>query len=290
MFGDLRTRLRLFPVIAITALAVYLFIWPAARPNVFNDPVSLIYSSNLPLAWIMLAIVALISTALTVLICRRRLPDLPILVFAAGLCVLSVRSGHAVRAHWAYGARASYLTFAAETLLLIILFYSVHLLGKFILARLGPSEHTPQHQHRQFSLATALQAFGLALVVAFVAAFLIATTAKTAIAGVKVYTIYSTERGQIVFAALAAGFLSTLAAHQAFRPSRSICCWIALPLLGFIAYLALAWFGPSAGEPLPNNPLGNFLPIDYLGPGTLGAMLGLLLSHKLFRNRAEEQG
>ena len=289
MFGDLQTRLRLFPVIAITAVAVYLFIWPAARPNVFDDPVSLLYSRNLPLSWILLAVVALISTVLTVLICRHRLPDLPVLVFAAGICVLSVRSGQAIRAHWAYGGRASYLSFAVETLFLIVLFYGVHLLGKFILARLGPAEHTPQHQHRQFSLATALQAFGLTLVVAFVAAFLIATTAKTAIAGVKVYTVYGSERGQIVFAALAAGFLSTLAAHQAFRPCRSICCWIALPLLGLIGYLALAGFGSPAGEPLPNNPLGNFLPVDYLGPGTLGAMLGLLLSHKLFRNRAEEE-
>ena len=259
-----------------------------AGTKTFNDPVSLLYCSNLPLAWTLLAALALASTVLTVLICGRRLPDLPVLVFAAGLCVLSLFSGNALRAHWAHGAQTAYLTFAAETLLLIILFYGVHFLGKFILAKLGPTEHTPQHQHRQFSLATALPAFGLALVVAFVAAFLVATTAKTSIAGAKVYTIYSTERGQVIFAALAAGFLSTLAAHQAFRPSRSICCWIALPILGLIAYLALAWFGSPAGEPLPNNPLGSFLPIDYLGPGTFGAMLGLLLSHKLFRNRAEE--
>ena len=62
----------------------------------------------------------------------------------------------------------------------------------------------------------------------------------------------------------------------------------AIALVGFFAYLALACFGSEAGEPLPNNPLGNFLPVDFLGPGVLGGMLGLLLSHKLFRNRAEE--
>ncbi len=289
MLGDLRTRLRLFPVVAIIAVLVYLLVWPAARPNVFNDPVSFIYNQDLPLSWLLLAVVALISTVLTVLICRRRLPDLPVLVFAAGLCVLSVRSGQAIRAHWAYGAQASYLSFAVETLLLIILFYGVHRLGKIILAHLAPAEHAGHHQQRQFSLATALQALGLALVVAFVAALLVATTAKTAIAGAEVYTVYASERSQTIFAAFAAGFLSTLAAHQAFRPSRSLFCWIALPLLGFFAYLALACFGSPAGEALPNNPLGNFLPVDFLGPGVLGGMLGLLLSHKLFRNRAEEE-
>ena len=289
MFGDLRTRLRLFPVVAISVALVYLLVWPVVQPNVFKDPVSFIYNQNIPLSWLFLAIVAFVSTVLTVLICRRRLPDLPVLVFAAGLCLLSVRSGQAIRARWSYGARASYLTFAAETLLLIILFYGVHFFGKFILARLAPAEHAPHHQHRQFSLTTALQAFALASVVALVAALLISTNAKAHIPGPTVYTVYSSERGQIIFAALAAGFLSTLAAHQAFRPSRSIFCWLALPLLGFFAYLALAWFGTPPLEPLPNSPLGNFLPVDYLGPGTLGAMLGLLLSHKLFRNRAEEE-
>ena len=289
MLGDLRTRLRLFPVIAISVALVYLLVWPAAQPNVFNDPLSFIYNQNILLSWLFLALVALISTVLTVLICRHRLPDLPVLVFAAGLCLLSVRSGQAIRAHWSYGARASYLTFAAETLFLIVLFYGVHFLGKFILARLSPAEHAPHHQHRQFSPATAAQAFALALLVALVAALLVSTNDKTHILGVNVYTVYGSERGQIIFAALAAGFLSTLAAHQAFRPSRSISCWLALPTLSFFAYLALAWFGSPPSEPLPNNPLGNLLPIDYLGPGTLGAMLGLLLSHKLFRNRAEEE-
>jgi len=289
MLGDLRTRLRLFPVVAVSAVLVYLVVWPAARPNVLNDPVSFIYNQNIPLSWLLLAVVALVSTVLTVVICGRRLPDLPVLVFAAGVCVLSIRSGEAVRAHWAYGGGSSYLSFAAETLLLIILFYGVHLLGKIILAHLAPAEHARHHQHRQFSLATALQALGLALVVGFVAALLVATTAKTAIAGVKVYTVYASERSQIIFAAFAAGFLSTLAAHQSFRPSRSLFCWIALPVLGFFGYLGLACFGSPAGEALPNNPLGNFLPVDFLGPGVLGGMLGLLLSHKLFRNRAEEE-
>ncbi len=330
MFGDVRTRLRLFPVVALSAVLVYLLVWPVTRPNVFNDPVSFIYNQNLALAWLLLAVVAVVSTVLTVLICGRRLPDLPVLVFAASLCVLSVRSGKAVRAHWAHGSGTSYLNFAVETLLLLVLFYGVHLLGKIILGHLtraeqaqdqqseksllgrilsivpevlavrylanllgtigqARSEHAEHHRQRQFSLASALQALGLALVVGYVAALLIGTTAKTAIAGVEVYTVYASDRGQIIFAALAAGFLSTLAAHQAFRPSRSLFCWIALPLVGFVAYLGLAWFGSPVGEALPNNPLGNFLPVDFLGPGVLGGMLGLLLSHKLFRNRAEEE-
>ena len=222
MFGDLRTRLRLFPVVFIAVVLVYLLVWPAAGPKVFNDPVSFLHSQNSPLAWLLLAVVALISTVLTVLICGRRLPDLPVLVFAAGLCVLSVRSGKAVRAHWAYGARASYLTFAIETLLLLILFYGVHWLGKTILAHLARAkpanesrpgksllanifvdlalivgflarllgtiiqphlEHAQHHRQREFSLTSALQALGLALVVGFVAALLIATTAKAEIVG-----------------------------------------------------------------------------------------------------------
>lgn len=330
MFGDLRTRLRLFPVIAIVAVLVYWLVWPAARPNVFNDPLSFIYNQNRPLAWLLLAVVALVSTLLTVLICGRRLPDLPVLVFAAGLCVLSVRSGNAVRAHWAHGTEASYLSFAVETLLLLVLFYGVHWLGKIILAHLtqtkqadgskphksslasilsivpealamgylanllgtfvqAQSKHAEHHQPRKFSLATALQALGLALVVGFVTALLVATTAKTAIAGVESYTVYSSPRGQIIFAAFAAGFLSSLAAHQAFRPSRSLFCWIALPVVGVVGYLVLAWLGSPVGETLARNPLGNFLPVDFMGPGVLGGMLGLLLSHKLFRNRAEEE-
>jgi hypothetical protein len=327
MLGNLRTKLRLFLVVAITTVLVYLLVWPAAGPKVFNDPVSFLHSQNLPLAWVLLAAVAVISTLLTVLICGRRLPDLPVLVFAASLCVLSVRSGEAIRAHWAYGSGASYLSFAVEALLLIILFYGVHLLGKIILTHLAQAkpadenrprkslwasilsivaeavlvrylarllggivqthlEHAEHHRQRQFSLASDLQAFALALVVGFVAAILIATTAKTTIAGVEVY---ASDRSQIIFAALAAGFLSTLAAHQAFRPARSLFCWIALPLVGFVAYLVLAWLGSPVEQGWPRNPLGNFLPVDFLGPGVLGGMLGLLLSHKLFRNRAEEE-
>ena len=289
MFGDLRTRLRLSVVVAISVAGFYWLVWYAVQPNVFGGPVSFINNQAQVLSWALLVPIALVSTVLTVLICRRRLPDLPVLVFAAGLAVLSIRSGPAVWAHWSHGARSAYLVFTLETLLLTAVLWAVHRLGKLILAQLTPAGHSDQHHRPNSSSASVLPALGLAALVAFVAAFLVATTARTAIAGVKSYTVYGSERGQIVFAALAAGFLSTLAAHQSFRPSRSSSCWLALPLVGLAGYLLLAGWGSPAGEPLPNNPLGNFLPIDFVGPGVLGGMMGLLLSHKLFRNRDTQE-
>ena len=289
MFGDLWTRLRLSVVVAITAAGVYWLVWYAVKPNVFGDPVSFIYNQARPLSWALLLAMAVISTVLTVLICRRRLPDLPVLVFAAGLAVLSIRSGPAVRAQWSYGARPAYLNFALETLLLTAVLWAVHRLGKLLLVRLDPTGQNPQQPKLQSSLASYLPALGLAVLVAFIVAFLVAASASAVIAGVRTYMVYSSERGQIIFAALAAGFLSSLAAHQSFRPSRSISCWLAIPLVGVAGYLVLAALGSPAGESLPVSPLGNFLPIDFAGPGVLGGMLGLLLSHKLFRNRDTQQ-
>ncbi|MBA7483345.1 hypothetical protein ES707_18859 [subsurface metagenome] len=290
MLGDLRTRLRLAVVVAITAAGFYWIIWYAVQPNVFDGPVSFLYSQAKVLSWPLLLIIAAISTVLTVLICRRRLPDLPVLVFAAGLCVLSVRSGPAVWVRWYHdGSGNIYLKFALETLLLTAVLWGVHRLGKLLLARLAPTGHKVEQSKMKSGAASFLPAFGLAGLVAFVVVFLVTTTVRTNIAGIRTYTVYSSERGQIIFAALAAGFLSTLAGHQSFRPSKSISCWLALPLVGMAGYLILAGFGSPAGEPLPNSPLGNFLPIDFVGPGVLGGMLGLLLSHKLFRNRDTEE-
>ena len=290
MLGDVRTRLRLAVVVAITAAGFYWLLWYAAQPNAFNGPVSFAYNQAKVLSWSLLLIMAVISTVLTVLICRRRLPDLSVLVFAAGLCVLSVRSGPAVWVRWYNNeAGATYLTFALETALLTAVLWGVHHFGKFLLARWAPTGHEIEQSKAKSASASLLPALGVAGLVAFIVVFLVATTVRTTIAGANTYTVYGSERGQIIFAALAAGFLSTLAGHQSFRPSKSISCWLALPLVGFIGYLILAGFGSGAGEPLPNNPLGNFLPIDFVGPGVLGGMLGLLLSHKLFRNRDTEE-
>ena len=290
MLGDVRTRLRLAVVVAITTAGFYWIIWYAAQPSAFDGPVSFIYNQSKFLSWLLLVVIAAISTVLTVLICRRRLPDLPVLVLAAGICVLSVRSGPAVWVRWQHdGAGNIHLKFALETLLLTAVLWAVHRLGKLLLARLAPMGHGTRQSKVQSSSTSFLPAFGVAVLVAFVAIFLLTTTVRTSIAGIKTYMVYSSERGQIIFAALAGGFLSTLAGHQSFRPSKSISCWLALPLVGVAGYLILAGFGSPASEPLPNSPLGNFLPIDFAGPGVLGGMLGLLLSHKTFRNRDTQE-
>lgn len=285
MFGDLRTRLRLAVAVAITAAGVYWLIWYAVKPNVLGGPVSFIYNEGRVLSWLLLAVVAVISTVFTVLICGRRLPDLPVFVFAAGVTVLSIRSGPAVWAQWSYGARSVYLNFALEMLLLTAGLWSVHRLGKLLLARLAPAGQSDQPPKRQSSAASFLPALGLAALIVFIVAFQVGPSARAAIAGTRTYMVYGSERGQIIFAALACGFLSTLAAHQSFRPLRSIWCWLAMPAVGVVGYLVLAGLGSPAGESLPVNPLGNFLPIDFVGPGVLGGMMGLLLSHKLFCNR-----
>ncbi|NIA07811.1 MAG: hypothetical protein GWP14_09315 [Actinobacteria bacterium] len=290
MLGDVRTRLRLAVAVAITAAGFYWIVWYAVQPNALDGPVSFIYNQATVLSWSLLLMTAAISTVLTILICRRRLPDLPVLVFTAGLCVLSVRSGPAVWVRWNHdGSGDVYLKFALEALLLTALLWSIHRLGKFMLARWAPTGHKAGQSKAKSTSASFLPAFGLAGLVAFVVIFLVTATVHTNIAGIKTYTVYSSERGQIIFAALAGGFLSTLAGHQSFRPSKSISCWLALPLVGVAGYLLLAGFGSPASEPLPNSPLGNFLPIDFVGPGVLGGMLGLLLSHKLFRNRDTQE-
>ena len=289
MLGSLRTRLRLAVAVVIAAAGAYWLVWYAVKPNVFGGPVSFIYNQALVLSWLLLIVIAVISTVLTVLICRRRLPDLPVLVFAAGLSVLSVRSGPARWAHSTEGAQNAYLIFALETVLLTAVLLAVHRLGKFLLARLAPVKRSSGKSKQRSSLASFLPTMGLAGLVAFVVAFVVATTAKTKLASGNNVMVYGSERGQIIFAALAAGFLSTLAAHQSFRPSKAIFCWLALPLVGLVGYLVLAGQGSPAGEILPNSPLGNFLPLDFVGPGVLGGMLGLLLSHKLFRNRDTQE-
>ena len=289
MLGSLRTRLRLAVAVVIAAAGAYWLVWYAVKPNVFGGPVSFIYNQALVLSWLLLIVIAVISTVLTVLICRRRLPDLPVLVFAAGLSVLSVRSGPARWAHSTEGAQNAYLIFAVEIVLLTAVLLAVHRLGKFLLARLAPVKRSSGKSKQRSSLASFLPAMGLAGLVAFVVAFVVATTAKTKLASGNNVMVYGSERGQIIFAALAAGFLSTLAAHQSFRPSKAIFCWLALPLVGLVGYLVLAGQGSPAGEILPNSPLGNFLPLDFVGPGVLGGMLGLLLSHKLFRNRDTQE-
>jgi hypothetical protein len=276
--------------VAITAAGFYWIIWYAVQPNAFDGPVSFVYNQAKALSWLLLIIIAVISTVLTVLVCRRRLQDLPVLVLAAGLSVLSVRSGPAVWVRWQHdGAGDTYLKFALEALLLTAVLWGVHRLGKFLLARLAPTGHEVGQSKTKSTSASLLPAFGLAALVAFIVIFLVTTTVRTNIAGIKTYAVYGSERGQIIFAALAGGFLSTLAGHQSFRPSKSTSCWLALPLVGVVGYLILAGFGSPADEPLPNIPLGNFLPIDFVGPGVLGGMLGLLLSHKLFRNRDTQE-
>ena len=289
MLGDLRTRVRLFIAVASAVVLVQGLLWRVVKPGVWHDPVSLIYNNHLLLSWLLLVAVAGSCALLTVVICRGRLPDLPVLVLASGLSVLSVRSGAAVRAHWTRGAQVSYISFALELLLLTAALYGVHILGKLFLVWMGGRRGAEHHPAREFSLAPALQGLGLAVLAAGVAAFLVGTTIRTVVPGAEVYTVYASERGQIIFAALAAGFLSCLAAHQALRPAKSLFCWLGLPLVGIAAFLGLAAWGLPAGESLALNPLGNFLPLDFVGPGVLGGMLGLLLSHKLFRNRAAEE-
>ena len=290
MFGDLRTRLRLALAVAITAAGFYWIVWYAVGPDAFGGPVSFVFNQSKILSWLLLLMTAVISTLATVLICGRRLRDLPVLVFTAGLCVLSVRSGPAVWLRWYNdGAGSVYLKLALETLLLTGVLLGVHRLGKLLLSRLAPTGQAVKKTTTQAGAMSVLPVFGLGVLVAFVVVFLVTTTAHTDIAGARTYTVYSSERGQIIFAALAGGFLSALAAHQSFRPSRAIWCWLALPLVGVAGYFVLAWFGPPAAEPLANNPLGNFLPIDFVGPGVLGGMLGLLLSHTLFCNRDTQE-
>lgn len=293
MFGDVKTRLRLGVAVAATAAGFYWIVWHAARPETFDGPVSLFSNQSEIMSWLLLLVMGVISTVLTVFICRRSLRDLPVLVFAAGLCVLSVRSGPAVWLRWYNdGSGIVYLKLAVETLLLTGLLFGIYRLGILLLAKTVPTRKGAKKTKAGSGHTSSLPAFGLAALVAFILLLLVATTAKGVIAGARTYTVYSSERGQIIFGALVAGFLSTLAAHQSFRPSRTVWCWLALPLVGVVSFIVLAVIGPPAGEPLANNPLGNFLPIDFVGPGVLGGMMGLLLSHKLFRNRdtLESQG
>ena len=148
------------------------------------------------------------------------------LVLAAGLSVLSVRSGRAVWTHWSYGARTAYLSFALEMLFLIAVLLAVHRLGKILLARLAPAKQSSEKSKSQSSLASYLPGLGLAVLVAFVITFLVSITAKTNVGTSGGKMVYGSERGQIIFAALAAGFLSTLAV---FPLLNSCLCFI----LGF---------------------------------------------------------
>ena len=288
MFGDFQTRFRLIVTIAIVAALAYLVVWSTVQPNVLGDPVTFILNQAWLLSWGTLIIVAAVAVLLTALICRRRLPDLPLLVFAACLSLLSLLSGPAVRAHWSNGTASSYRAFALELLLLTALLFAVQMAGKLLLARFAPKDQQTQTDFKKVSAGNALQAMVLAGVASFVIILLCATTTWAEIGPARL-KVYGSERGQIIFAALAAGFLSTLAAHQSFRSVKSLFCWLPLPLLGFFAYLVLAKYGSPPSEPLSVHPLGNFLPIDFAGPGVLGAMLGLLLSRKLHRERDEEE-
>ena len=289
MFGDLQTRLRLIVAIAIAAALTYFVEWNAVQPNVLDDPITFILNRAWLLSWGTLIIIAAAATLLAALICRRRLPDLPLLVFAACLSMLSLLSGPAVRAHWSTSPAASYLAFAFELLLLTALLFGVQFAGKLLLAKFASRDQPTHPDSKKISPRDALQSIALASLASFVVILLCATTTWADEIGPARLKVYGSERGQIIFAALAAGFLSSLAAHQSFRSVKSLFCWLALPLLGFFAYLILAKYAAPPSETLPIHPLGNFLPIDFAGPGVLGATLGLLLSRKLHHERDAEE-
>ena len=100
----------------------------------------------------------------------------------------------------------------------------------------------------------------------------------------------SSDRGQILFALLAACLIGSLIAHQTFPTHHSVALWI-MPLilaLGFYALsAATAMRGPGAWMHLPHY--ARALPVDWLTAGCGGALIGFWLSERICELRHLEQ-
>jgi hypothetical protein len=106
-------------------------------------------------------------------------------------------------------------------------------------------------------------------------------------------TLFSTDRGQIIFSLALSFFLAAGVASYFFPVRFSTPCWIAPVLLGIAAYLKLSsmpftgvltWGGVDAW--------GHILPVDWISAGCGGAVGGYWLSCRLhdLKHLPEEGG
>ena len=101
----------------------------------------------------------------------------------------------------------------------------------------------------------------------------------------------SSDRGQILFALLAAFLSASAIAHQVFPTPHSIVVW-GMPMLVAIGLYALAAFTAGHGEGawigLPKY--AGALPVDWLTAGCGGALIGYWISERIHELRHIQRG
>jgi hypothetical protein len=99
------------------------------------------------------------------------------------------------------------------------------------------------------------------------------------------------KKAQVIWSVAIASCLATLASHSLFPARPSIWFWTAPIIVGAIGYL-LAWssgtilVGGGVGGMLPQ--LARPLPLDYIGAGTAGSLMGYWTSRKWLQEREGE--
>lgn len=101
----------------------------------------------------------------------------------------------------------------------------------------------------------------------------------------------TSDRGQIVFALLAANFLAMLVAHQVFPSPYSMVAWLAPMLIGMLFYALAAVSAINSGVNAWSqvSPYAGVLPIDWMTAGAGGGVLGHWVSERIHELRHFEK-
>ncbi|MBS3733948.1 MAG: hypothetical protein KGY99_03370 [Phycisphaerae bacterium] len=284
---------------------VYFALWPVLRPSDPRDPV-VFFVLGAPGSAAMFAGALWVLAAVAAVLTVHARPEGALMAAVLGVGGVSLRSPQMRGLLWAWSGplRNVFGWLIAELALLAALLFVAALIVDLV--RRGIAAVRPQWLHKDVLAAGAsadgkqpirallgflppwrdgrwrpadasrtLAAMGLGLVVSV---------------ALLVLLLRSPERGQILFALLAAFLLGAMAAHQLLPEIRSAAI-VCLPLLAGLGFYVLSMVavpgGVDAWKSLPHYAC--ILPVDWLTAGGGGTLIGYWMSERLHELRHIEK-
>ncbi len=295
-------------VTAACALAMALFGslgWTIARPADPQMAVTLLLENRAwPAVLVSVLVLAAVSSAVAAAVAGKAMADAGVLAAACGLAMMSVRGGTMTQVLMYHGTseserRTLATAFGIETLLWFAAIASAWLVGHLVRSWLDGLAAAAEASTPRSRWARVREAFthvrhgmfGMVVCAALAWLFIGATMSRTAASAI--------ERGQVFFALGAGFFVGAAVAQQIW--AKGAACWYGLSVL-IVALLGYsrAALNPviSAAGPLesyarlattPPNDLARALPIEYMGMGVAGVILGHWVGRRMHYARIAQK-
>jgi hypothetical protein len=310
--ADLARPLRFSEKLRITvafAVSIALFLtvgWSVAAPTDPQEAVCLLVTiPNWPVAWVSLAALGAVASAIATAIAGAALFHVGPIAACLGLTALSCRGGTMSVLLAYHGADAAARRGLAGTLLFEMLLWAGVVAVAWAVGQLtwqwlyGAPRKAPEHERPVARPKPALLADTFAHARDGVLALLICTAVAWLVISFAIARSPSAwiERGQVLFAVGVAFLVGAIAAAQVFPRAASGWYGLSVVALAAVAYALTAMhpINRSAREyyrdlaTVPPSDLFRPLPIEYLGIGIVGVLLGYWLGQRMVHARKSQR-